>query len=104
MNAIAFFMGIIAFSFLAFIGYWLVSGTLKNNPETTRETARELIIGIMGGAIVAISVVASEIVKGMSNYPFFILSLVIAFILYFAICLIIFIAGVACWLGSLNKK
>lgn len=95
MNAIEVIIWIIVSSLFALFGYWLYRRAKKINPKSTWETARELINGMMGGAIVAIILITTETGKG--NYPFLRSSLAIGFS--------IFIAGVAFRLGSsLNKK
>lgn len=60
----------------------------------------------MGGAIGAIIVKASDLVKEKGNYPFFILPLDLVILIASVACwlgLVILIAGGAFCLGSLNK-
>ena len=46
--------------FLAVFGLRLMVMARKNHPESTKKIARELIVGIMGGSIVALAVFAGE--------------------------------------------
>jgi predicted membrane-bound spermidine synthase len=56
-----FALGILAISlFLAALGLRLMVKARKNHPESTKKIAKELFVGIIGGSIVALAVLAGE--------------------------------------------
>lgn len=74
---------ILLFLSLAGFGVYLCIKTYKNNRESTRKTSRDMIIGIITGAIVALAVLGGQ-------YPCLIL---------FILCFIVFFIGLAYYYG-----